>query len=157
MIFSTNLKYFLPKFTKILSECDSLPQPEVVWSTSYIRGGSPAPEYRIEGIFTAGGNYWLANKQYTGHGFTIKLSDCKMSIVGVHVKNIKHRTSPSDLPSRATRSFIISGVLRESDPREPLLEEEFENPFLEGAPAPTLQTLYFKEVVEVYVVCFLLI
>ena len=72
-----------------------------------------------------------------------------MSIVGVHVKNIKHRTSPSDLPSRATRSFIISGVLRESDPREPLLEEEFENPFLEGAPAPTLQTLYFKEVVEV--------
>ena len=69
-----------------------------------------------------------------------------MSIVGVHVKNIKHRKA------RATRSFHISGVLRDSGPIgpwEPLLEEEFENPLTDGAPAPTIQTLYFKEAVEV--------
>ena len=72
-----------------------------------------------------------------------------MSIVGVHLKNIKHRTTQAHLPSRATRSFRISGVLRESGPWEQLLEAEFENPLPEGAPAPTVQTLYFKEAVEV--------
>merc|ERR1719237_1968051 len=74
-----------------------------------------------------------------------------MSIVGVHVKNIAHRdrTTSQDPPLRATRSFRISGVLRESGPWEQLLEEEFENPLPEGAPAPTVQTLYFKEAVEV--------
>ena len=121
----------------------------MVWSTSYVYGGSPVPKYIVEGIFTAGGNYWLAKNQYTGHGFTIKLSDCKMSIVGVRVKNIAHVPGGIGRPTRATRGFRVSGVLRDSGPWEPLLEEEFQDPMPEGAPAPTIQTLHFKEAVEV--------
>ena len=73
-----------------------------------------------------------------------------MSIVGVRVKNIAHHNGIS--LTRATRSFRVSGVLRDSGPWNPweqLLEEEFENPLTDGAPAPTLQTFYFREAVEV--------
>ena len=119
----------------------------MVWSTSYVYKGSPVPKYIVEEIFTAGGNYWLANNQYTGHGFTIKLSTCKMSIVGVRVKNIAHVNRGQT--TRATRGFRVSGVLWDSGPWEPLLEEEFQDPMPEGAPAPTIQTFYFKEAVEV--------
>ena len=48
----------------------------------------------------------------------------------------------------ATRSFRVS-FLRDGDLWEQLLQKEFENPFKDGAPAPTLQTFYFKEAVEV--------
>ena len=129
-----------------------LPQPEVVWSTSYVWQGNIAQQYRIEGIFTESstwGNYWLIKDQYTGHGFTLKLSTCKMAIVGVRIKNINHVPRGFTRPTRATQSFRVSGVLRDSGPWEQLLEEEFENPMPYGAPAPTLQTLYFKEAVEV--------
>ena len=139
-------KHFSTIFsTEIFTACENFIQPEVVWSTSinYFL-------YKIGGIFTEGERYWLAKDRYTGHGFTLKLSTCKVSIAGVHVKNIAHRTSPSHNPSRATRSFRISGVLRDSGPWEQLLEEEFGSWSLaEGAPAPTLQTFYFKEAVEV--------
>ena len=137
--------------TKIFLECEGLPQPEVVWSTSYTWQGTIAPQYRIEGVFTDGGNHWLAKDEYTGHSFTIKLSICTASVVGVRVKNIAHvpHEQTNVPPTRAARRFRISGVLRESGPWEPLLEEEFENPLTEGAPEPTLQTLYFKEAVEV--------
>ena len=128
--------------TEIFTVCEGLLQPEVIWSTNI-------PNWSIYGIFSEGDRYWLTKNKYTGHGFTIKLGACKVSIVGVHVKNIKHRTTQAHPPSRATQGFRVSGVLRESSPWEPLLEEEFENPLLEGAPAPTLQTLYFKEAVEV--------
>ena len=107
------------------------------------------PEYRVEGIFTDGGNYWLTHDKYTGHGFTIKLSTCTMSIVGVRVKNIAHVPTGYPSPTRATRRFHVSGVLKDSGPWEELLEEDFDNPLTEGAPAPSLQTFYFKEAVEV--------
>ena len=126
--------------TEIFTACEVL-KPEVIWSTSY--NWWP---YVIGGIFTEGDRYWLTKDQYTGHGFTIKLGTCKMSIVGIHVKNVAHHNT------RSARSFHISGVLKESGPMGPweqLLEEEFENPFTEGAPAPTPQTFYFKEAVEV--------
>ena len=72
-----------------------------------------------------------------------------MSLAGVRVKNVAHVPRGFTQPTRATRSFRVSGVLRDSGPWEQLLEEEFENPMPYGAPAPTLQTLYFKEAVEV--------
>jgi hypothetical protein len=143
------LKFFSP-----LAECEVLSQPEVVWSTSYTYShlqGIVAQHYRVEGVFTDGGNHWLTEDKYKGHGFTIKLSSCTVSLVGVRVKNIAHRPgkNPQLPPNRATQSFRISGVLRESGPWEQLLEEEFENPLTAGASAPTLQTIYFKEAVEV--------
>ena len=119
-----------------------------MWSISYSNAlGTTLTKYKVEGIFTEGGRYWLSKDRYTGHGFTIKLSACKMSVVGVRVKNIAHHNGNS--LTRATRSFRISGILRDSGLWEQLLEEEFENPLTDGAPAPTLQTLYFKEAVEV--------
>ena len=76
-----------------------------------------------------------------------------MSVVGVRVKNVAHvpqgQSNPNHPPNRATRSFHISGVLKESGPLEKLLDEEFENPLTVGATAPILQTFYFKEAVEV--------
>ena len=71
-----------------------MPQPEVVWSTSYTWAGTISSKYLVEGIFTEDsnfGNYWLTSDEYTGHGFTIKLSSCTVSIVGIRVKNIAHR------------------------------------------------------------------
>ena len=118
-----------------------MPQPEVVYSTS-------SPEHRIEGIFTDGGNNWLTKDKFTGHGFTIKLGDCAMSVVGVRVKNTAHVTEGQTRPVRATRRFRVL-ALRESGPWEQLLEKEFENPLPVGAPAPTLQTIFFREAVEV--------
>ena len=94
----------------------------------------------------------MTKDRYTGHGFTIKLSACKMSVVGVRVKNIAHVPSGYSRPRRATRSFRVSVVLKDSgpwDPWEQLLEEEFDNPLTDGAPAPSLQTFYFGEAVEV--------
>ena len=66
-----------------------------------------------------------------------------MSVVGVRVKNCAHRYQGS--VTRATRSFRISGV--DSGPWEQLLEKEFQDP--NDAPAPTVQTFYFKEAFEV--------
>ena len=106
-------------------------------------------KYKVEGIFTDGGSYWLTKDQYTGHGFTIKLSTCKMSVVGIRVKNIAHVPKANLRPTRATRSFRVSGVLRDSGSWEQLLEEEFDNPLPAGAPAPSLQTFYFREAVQV--------
>jgi len=129
-------------FFSLIAECEALPQPEVVYSTSYITSmGVTVDEHRIEGIFTDGGYTWLTKDKFTGHGFTIKPSACVTNIVGVRVKN-----NPG--PERATRSFRVL-VLRESGPWEQMLEAELENPLPAEAPEPTLQTILFREAVEV--------
>ena len=122
-----------------------------MWSTSY-----NYYLYKIEGIFTDGGRYWLTRDGYTGAGFTIKLSTCKLIIVGVHVKNIAHRTTPSHNPSRATKSFRVSFWRDVGRRWKQLLEEDFENPLTVGAPEPTIQSFYFKEAVEVQYLRFYL-
>ena len=105
-------------------------------------------EHRIEGIFTDDGNNWLTKDKFTGHGFTIKPSACVMSVVGVRVKNTAHVPEGHSQPIRATRSFRVL-VLREIGPWEQMLEKELENPLPAGAPAPTLQTILFREAVDV--------
>ena len=45
-------------------------------------------------------------------------------------------------------------VLRESGPWEQMLEKELENPLTVGAPAPTLQTFFFRKAVEAQFVRF---
>ena len=100
----------------------------------------------MQGIFEIGGNKWLTKDKYKGHGFTIKLSTCKTSVVGIHVTNVAHPyRSPAEW---ATKGFTVFGVLKDSGPWEKLLEGEFEDPLLDGAPEPSLQTFYFKEAVE---------
>ena len=118
-----------------------------MWSTSYVTAaGVTGLQYVTKGIFTDGGNYWLTKDEYTGHGFTIKLSDCKTSIVGIRIKNVAHPYSSQ--AKRATRGFSVYGALKDSGPWGKLLEGEFDSPLLDGAPEPSLQTFYFKEAVE---------
>ena len=71
-----------------------------------------------------------------------------MSVVGVRVKNAAHAPEGHSQPIRATRSFRVL-VLREIGPWEQMLEKELENPLPAGAPAPTLQTILFREAVDV--------
>ena len=111
--------------------------------------GDVVEKYLIEGIFTDGGKYWLTNNRYTGHGFTIKLSDCRITVAGVRIKNVAHVPTSSTRPTRSTKGFRVSGVLKDSGPWEELLEEEFEDALSAEAPTPTVQTFYFKEAVEV--------
>ena len=105
-----------------------------------------------KGIFSDGGRYWLTKDGYKGHGFSINLSDCKTSVVGVHIKNVAHPYTKA--AARATRGFSVYGALKDSGPWEKLLEEDFDNPLLDGAPEPSLQTFYFKEAVELQLLRF---
>ena len=141
---------FCISFHKISSECQRSSNPDVIWSTSYRKtNGNVVSKYRIEGIFTVGGKYWLTNNRYTGHGFTIKLNDCRITVAGVRIKNVAHVPTSSIRPTRSTKGFRVSGVLKDSGPWEELLEEEFEDALSAEAPTPTVQTFYFKEAVEV--------
>ena len=150
MVFGKVSHLRLPPPITITGDCQGLPNPEVVWSTSYrARNGDVVEKYLIEGIFTDGGKYWLTNNRYTGHGFTIKLSECRMSVAGIRIKNVAHVSTSSIRPIRSTKGFRVSGVLKDNGPWEELLEEEFEDALSAEAPAPTLQTFYFKEAVEV--------
>ena len=83
---------------------------------------------------------WIAPDSYTGDGFTIRISDCKLNIAGIRLKN--------SCCKRATRAFHIFGILEDSGPWVQLLEGELDDPTYLGAPRPTLQTFHLKEAVE---------
>ena len=67
-------------------------------------------------------NHWVGKKDYTGHGFTMKVDPCKRWIAGFRLKNIGPR--PAGLAGLATRKFSISGSLHENGSWEELAEEE---------------------------------
>ena len=122
--FSVTSKHFY-------SGCNSLSQPEVVWSKTY------SNHFTVANM-RYGWN-WAAPDGYIGHGFTLKLSNCKLNIAGIRIKN--------SCCERATRAFRISGILEDGGPWVELLEGELADT-LTPAPAPTLQTLHFKEAVQ---------
>ena len=128
---------------QLLTECEGWHQPEVIFSKSY-----NDPQYKIEGIFTDGDNYWLTPDRYIGRGFTIKISNCSVSIAGVRIRNVNHGLR------RATKVFRISGSLNKTDVEEQLLEEEIENPLTTRAPAPTIENFYFKKAAKVKYLSF---
>ena len=116
------------------SGCNSLSQPEVVWSKTY------SNKYPVSNTFSEGdGVNWVAPDGYIGHGFTLKLSDCRLNIAGIRLKN--------SCCERATRVFRVSGILEDGGPWVELLEGELADA-LTPASAPTLQTLHFKEAVQ---------
>ena len=121
---------------QLLTECEGWRQPEVIFSESY------DANYGIKGIFTDGGKYWLTPNRYIGRGFTIQLSNCSVSIAGVLIRNVNHGLV------RATRAFRISGSLNQSGTWKKLLQKEIESPLTPGAPAPTIETFYFNETME---------
>ena len=90
-------------------------------------------------MFTTDGP-WTAPNNYKGHAFTLKLSECKLNLAGVRIKN--------SCCARATRAFRILGILEKSGPWVQLLEGEFDEVKKPPAPPPTLQTFYFEEAVE---------
>ena len=84
---------------------------------------------------------------YTGHAFTIRVSECKINLAGIRIKN----TVNGEYKNRATRKFHVSGF----SSRQPWkLEVEFKNPLLEQAPPPELETFYFSNPVEVQILKF---
>ena len=83
---------------------------------------------------------WVAPNNYKGHGFTLKLSDCKLNIAGIQLKN--------SCCKRAVRAFHIFGILEDGGPWVQFLEGELDDPTYLGAPRPTLQTFHLKEAVE---------
>ena len=116
-------------------ECTGLQKPGVVWYTRYHF------EFRVEHVFdTTDGVNWIAPDNYKGHGFTLKLSDCKLNIAGIRLKN--------SCCTRGTRAFHIFGILEDGGPWVQLLEGELDDPTLNGAPKPMLQTFHLKEAVE---------
>ena len=129
-----------------MTECEGWHQPEIIFSKSY-----NDPQYKIEGIFTDGGKYWLTPDRYIGRGFTIQISNCSVSIAGVRIRNANHGLR------RATKVFRISGSLNKTDVEEPLLEEEIENPLTTRAPAPTIENFYFKKAAKVKYLSFELV
>ena len=120
---------------EIFSECEGLQQPKVIESSS------PHSKYPIKEIFTDGGKYWLAANNYTGPGFTLRLSSCELGIAGVLVKNVKHQTSTK----RATKDFKILGANDTAGPWKKLIEGKFGDPFSGNGPAPTIKTFYLTE------------
>ena len=114
-------------------ECSGLQKPSVVWYTRY------HVQFPVENIFDTNGLNWVAPDNYKGHGFTLKLSDCKLNIAGIRLKNSCCR--------RGTRAFHISGLLEDGGPWVQLLEGELVNA-VAPAPNPKLQTFHFKEAVE---------
>lgn len=122
---------------QIFSECEGLQQPKVIESSS------PHGSYPIKEIFTDGDKYWLAANNYTGPGFTLRLSTCELgiAIAGVLVKNVKHQTTTK----RATKDFKILGANKEAGSWKKLIDGNFEDPFSGNGPAPTIKTFYFTE------------
>ena len=86
-----------------------------------------------------------------GFGFTIKLSDCKLKIAGVQIKNVKHGSKTFH---RVTKGYTVFGGVKEDGQWEQLLKEEFDNPFEGGVPPPILQTFHLQEAVEVKFIRF---
>ena len=100
----------------------------------------------MRGIFEEGGKYWLAPSGHTGHSFTIKISHEKLTITRVLIKNSRFKSATS---LRATRAFQVYGSLEENGQWTQLLRGEFNNPFPDGAPAPTVDVFNLKEAAEV--------
>ena len=100
----------------------------------------------MEKTFIDNGDNWLATTAYTGHGFTIKLGDCKTNLAGIQIKN----TVNGKYRNRAARMFRVSGIEKDSERWHwvELLQAEFEDPLSDGAPSPELETFYFSEVVQ---------
>ena len=118
---------------------------EVSWSNSLNR------VHPVEQILNRN-QPWLTSTSYIGHAFTIKVGRCSVYLAGIRIKN----TVNGEMKNRATRKFRVIGN-QDSSSRSPwvtLLSEEFENPLLEGAPAPELQTFYFTEVIQVKYLTF---
>ena len=123
-----------------------LPQPSVVWSESL------SPTNSVEQIFVNDDNNWLATKGYTGHAFTIKVSDCKINLAGIRIKN----TINGEFRNRAVRIFRVFGFQQGNSGWHwvQLVQEEFEDPLSDGAPPPQLETFYFNEVVQLQLLKF---
>ena len=81
---------------------------------------------------------WVTPDNYRGHAFTLKLSDCKVNLAGIRIRN--------SCCQRATRAFRILGILEESGPWVQLLEGEFDE--VEKPATPIVKTIYFEEAVE---------
>ena len=93
-----------------------------------------------------GGKFWLAPSGHTGHSFTIKISNEKLTINRVLIKNAAFESRTSQ---RATRAFQVYGSLEENSRWTQLLKGEFNDPFPAGAPAPTVEVFNLKEAAEV--------
>ena len=74
-------------------------------------------------------------------------NDCNLAVAGIKIKNARHTQN-----KRATKVFRVSGSLEDNDTWEPLLEEEFSDPFSTGA--PTVETHLFENAVELKYVRF---
>ena len=108
----------------------------------------------MEQTFIDNGDNWLASTGYTGHGFTIKLGDCKLNLAGIRIKN----TVNGEYRNRATRMFRVFGLQKGNSRWNwvQLLQAEFEDPLSDGAPPPELETFYFNEVVHLQLLKFYL-
>ena len=115
-------------------ECTALQTP-VVFSHTIYSGKYPATNVfnNVDGV------NWIAPDNYIGDGFTIRISDCRLNIAGIRLKN--------SCCNRATRAFRISGILEDSGLWSQLLQGELVN-VVAPAPKPKLQTFHFKEAVE---------
>ena len=82
----------------ILIEDRKLQKPDVVWSDSL------TPSHSVDQILNR--NNWLTTTGYTGHAFTIRVSECMMiNLAGIRIKN----TVNGEYKNRATRKFRVSG------------------------------------------------
>ena len=116
----------------------------MVWSNSL------SATHSVEKTFIDNGDNWLATTNYTGHGFTINLGDCRINLAGIRIKN----TINGEYRNRATRMFRVFGLQKGDSKWEQLLQEEFEDPFTDGNPSPELETFYFNEVVQIQQIKF---
>ena len=125
----------------VSSEYESSDQAEVVWSKN-----QDSKKYPVRGVFDEGGKFWLAPSGHTGHSFTIKISNEKLTINRVLIKNHRFKSATSQ---RATRAFQVYGSLQENGQWTQLLKGEFKDPFPSGAPAPTVEVFNLKKAAEV--------
>ena len=125
----------------VSSEYESSNQAEVVWSKN-----QDNKKFPVRGVFDEGGKFWLAPTRHTGHSFTIKMSNEKLAITRVLIKNTAFESRTSQ---RATRAFQVYGSLEENSRWTQLLKGEFNDPFPAGAPAPTVEVFNLKKAAEV--------
>ena len=123
------------------SEYESSNQAAIVWSKNL-----DDEKYPVQGILDKGGNFWLASTNHIGHSFTIKMTDEKLAITGISLKNARFKSKYS---KRATKTFQIFGSLQENGPWTPLLKGDLKDPFPAGAAAPTVEVFNLKKAAEV--------
>ena len=89
-------------------------------------------------------NFWLAELNKTvGQGFTIKLDTCARMIAGCQIKN----KGAGARTSWATKSFRVSGSLKEKGPWQSLVEDELAD--TTKGEAAFLLNFTFKNPVEI--------